>query len=310
MLTSQLCVHIGFPKTATTTFQQHVFPAHPDIEYIGKFIPGFGYRTDALASNIGRLITSDSVSYAGVGALRDEVNAIIRSSSRRIVLLSSESFVQEQATDRGLVAKRLFEAFGPCRILITIREQLSIIRSFFAMHGQYGQYLFLTKHEDEAFVLPLSMSDWLKFALRHPDRNFPSMIRYADVIDCYCGLFGRHNVGLLVYEEFVHDPTAYVQRLADFLHVDPEEMARLQSGRHEHRSRPRRVPTANPAPVPGLLGRLSARLRDRNPAASTVALSTEIPEPWLTQLRDQYRPGNRRLAEVYGLPLERYGYIL
>lgn len=304
-MSAQLCIHIGFPKTATTTFQQHVFPLHPDIDYVGKFIPGFGYRTDTLATTVGGLIACDSTVFDGVTALRDEIATMARASTRRLLLLSSESFVQEQATDRGLVAARLFEAFGPCRILITIREQLSIIRSFFTMHGQYGQYLFLAKDEEEPFDLPLSMVDWLKFALRLPDRNFPSTIRYVDIIDCYCGLFGRDNVGLFVYEELVRDPVAYVRRMANFLDVDSAEMLQLQAGRHEHRSRPRMTPIM---PMPRrLLKWLASPFRT---SLAPAAPSTEIPEPWLSLLSDQYRPGNRRLAESYGLPLERYGYIL
>ena len=32
---NKVAVHIGLPKTATTTLQQKVFPAHPGIRYLG-----------------------------------------------------------------------------------------------------------------------------------------------------------------------------------------------------------------------------------------------------------------------------------
>ena len=35
----QCCVHIGLPKTATTTLQRELFPAHRQLEYLGK-VPG------------------------------------------------------------------------------------------------------------------------------------------------------------------------------------------------------------------------------------------------------------------------------
>jgi len=32
------CIHIGLPKTATTTLQQYLFPRHPGLSYLGKYL--------------------------------------------------------------------------------------------------------------------------------------------------------------------------------------------------------------------------------------------------------------------------------
>lgn len=308
-MSNKLCVHIGFPKTATSTFQQHVFPAHSGIEYLGKFVPGFGYRNDVIAEEIGRLITRDSTLYAGPSRLREALAASVAAAPGNLVMISSESFVQEQATDRGVVAQRLREACGDCRIVITIREQLSIIRSFVTMHGRYGQYLFLAKETDEAFELPLSMAEWLRFASHYPDRNFLSTVRYAEVVDCYARLFGRENVGVFLYEELVADQAAYVSKLAGFLQVDAAEMGRLLAGHYENRSSPPPPPRA-PTSVRMSMRRWLAGACARRQRPAPRQASLDIEEPWLSILREQYRDGNRRLVEQWGLPLARYGYIL
>ena len=331
---NNLCVHIGFPKTATTTFQRHVFPAHSEIEYLGKYIPGFGYRSESIGQEIGRLITRDSTLYAGSNQLRDELAAIANSMTEKLVMISSESFVQEQAADRGVVAQRLWDACGNCRIIITIREQLSMIRSFVKMHGRYGQYLFLAKEVDELFELPLSMSEWLRIASHYPDRNFVSTIRYAEVADCYARLFGRQNVGIFLYEELVSEPATYVSKLASFLHIDAVEMLRLLAGHHENRStvdassaaemartlagrqqsrntKPSSLPpTEHRSAIVSKIERLTNLLGGSRRRENPQEKSLDIQEPWLSVLREQYRDGNRRLVKEWGLPLAQYGYIL
>jgi hypothetical protein len=38
IMNKKLYLHIGYPRTATTTFQRHLYSAHPEINYFGKFI--------------------------------------------------------------------------------------------------------------------------------------------------------------------------------------------------------------------------------------------------------------------------------
>ena len=124
-----LFIHVGYPKTATTTFQKHVFPNHPEIDYLGKFIPGHRYRDERLYPSIDRLMTVDESRYEGVVGLRELIDACREQCSKRVMLISSESFVHVTAVNLGLVAQRVKAAFSPCKIIITIREQLDIIRS-------------------------------------------------------------------------------------------------------------------------------------------------------------------------------------
>ena len=50
---SGVVLHIGLPKTGTTTLQKSVFPALPGVAYAGKRIPGYGFATRALGEAIG-----------------------------------------------------------------------------------------------------------------------------------------------------------------------------------------------------------------------------------------------------------------
>lgn len=311
-----LFVHVGYPKTATTTFQRHVFPHHSQIEYLGKFVPGYGYVDDIVGAGINRLIMEDDTRYRGVELLRERLTHHRSNSGRLALLISSESFVQEWATDRGLVARRLHAACGPCKIIFTIREQLAIIRSFFGLHGRFGQYLFLAKSELERARLPLSMDDWLKFTFRAFDKNFLSTILYHETIDYYCRVFGSENVGVFLFEELQINKVEYVNKLCSFMGVDTSEALALLGNKRELPSLSKMelfklklfaylgvqyeydMVTDSRMGIPPLMSKLLGN--------ATV----KIPASWLPRLIALYRSGNRALMEQYGLPLDKFNYCV
>jgi sulfotransferase family protein len=312
-----LYVHVGYPKTATTTFQKHLFPGHPEIDYLGKFIPGFGFRTEALEREINAIISTDDTRYEGTQKLVELMRQHRDGSHRPALLISTESIVHPWATDRGLVARRLHEALSPCRIIVTIREQLDSIKSYYGRHGRFGQYLFLTKEAGEQLSLPMTLTEWLRYSLRTSDKNYVGTLQYYETISYYAKLFGRDNVGVFLYEEFVRDQEAYVRRLCRFLGVtDVEKGVELVRGKHE-------LPTLTRGEL------LFLRMQSRLPAALRMdglqrwgrKLSVLVPRAsraeavpidrfWLDQLAALYRESNRKLQQTFDLPLERYGYLL
>ena len=50
------CLHIGFPKTGTTTLQKHLFTEHSQIVYLGK-----PTRSEWLKEKMHTLIKQDSI---------------------------------------------------------------------------------------------------------------------------------------------------------------------------------------------------------------------------------------------------------
>lgn len=312
---SNLVVHVGYPKTATTTFQKHVFPHHSDIDYLGKSIPDMSFRTEELRHEIQRLVNEDEVRYDGGKGLRRLVEELHQNCRRKVLLLSHENFIHHWGNDTGLVARRIREVFGPCRILITLRDQVDVIRSFYAMHGRYCTASFLMATQKEKVRTPLRLDDWLRLTIRAPEMNIFSILHYYDVIRYYVSLFGRDNVGVFLYEHFVKDSDDYVRRLCDFLGIDPTPALERARGKHENR----RFTTFELCylRVARLLGlRLFdwsqqdtpgwvARLRNLF-GTNRVHLSEE----WHARLCAMYGAGNRRLAAEFGLPLEQFGYPL
>ena len=312
---TQLVVHLGYPKTATTTFQQHVFPRHPEIEYLGKLIPSFRYRDERLFTEVDQLMTVDSLRYGGVGRLRQIVEEHRSNCDRPVLLVSSESFLHITAADPGIVAERIKAAFAPCKIIITLREQRDMLRSFYGLHGRFGQYLFLCKWEMERLPFPLSLDEWLSFCFRAADKNYPSMLHYHEVVKRYRQLFGADNVGVLLFEELRSAPTSFVEKMFGFMGADAVTATALMGDHKENESLSRTEwawmrlsQVARKRRIGDTMERRSQSTLYQWLSRTANKLDTTLPPHWEQRLNDWYGSGNRALANELGLPLRDYGY--
>ncbi len=313
---TQLFIHVGYPKTATTTFQKHVFPKHPDIDYLGKFIPSYRYRDQLLFPELEKLVTTDESRYEGTEGVRTLIERYREQCTNKALLISSESFIHVTAVDLAVVARRLKSAFSPCKVIITIREQMDIIKSFYGTHGRIGQYMFLCQDETETIRFPMNLETWLEQSFRSYHKSFLSVLHYYETIQCYCRILGRDNVGIFLFEEFVHDRPTYIRKLSEFLGIDALIMMRLVEGKHENRG----ASTERAWPVQ-VLGSLLARCGlsgdktnrfgfMRNIMGSEQKAGISISPIWMKQLSTLYRGGNEALMRDFKLPLEGYKYVV
>lgn len=310
---SQLYIHIGYPKTATTTLQRHLYPNHPQINYLGKFIPSFGYRDQLLAEEMHKLISVDQIRYQGVDTIRELVRNEVESTDCPVTLISSENLAHIASTDMGVVAQRLREAFYPCKLIVTIREQLDLLRSFYSLHGRFGQYLYLMRTETENERFPLSMNRWLELSLRAGDRSVAATLYFNDLLQYYENLFGDSSVGVFLYEELANESDAFVNKLSAFMGIDATLSEQLISGRRENTKltqRELRKLTASKlfrrdSSFDGVaLSRTASAARTRPPRPAKIM----VDESWISLVREQYRESNRLLAQRRGLNLEQHGY--
>ncbi len=311
MVDLPLTIHVGYPKTATTTFQKFVFSRHPDIHYLGKFIPSYDFVDSGLKNGIDNLIFADKLNYLGAAEIRSKVGTLCAGSARKRALLSTESFIHPSACDLAIVADRAHEAFGPCKVLITIREQISAILSFYWMHGRFGQYLsFGPKEETDRIPYPIPFHEWLRFQKSSPYRNYLATLRYDKVAGYYAEKFGHENVCVLLYENLVMEPENYCSALSAFLGIDPQTTLRLALGKHEYPAEKRNKPWDK--------GQFADLIRDREQGlcarlkslAGLKNYSAPFADDMLKELSDMYRDGNRQLENDMKLPLSRFGYCV
>ena len=310
-----LVVHVGYPKTATTTFQRHVFPQHPDLEYLGKFIPSFGFVNGRMHELINNIFQCGATTFRQTDELRLMVEGVRKQTARKSVVISSESFVHPMAVDIALVAERLRKSVGSSKVLITIREQIASILSFYWMHGRFGEYLTIgPKDQHMRIRYPIPLLDWLALQKTADERNYVATLDYASVVDRYSEVFGHDNVCILLYEKLATDPGGYAETLGRFLDADVSILMDLMHGRHEFPSQGRQQPwhagkSADLACVGAQRGPFAAwgRLLGSLGGGSSLAPARKL-EASIVELRERYRAGNARLQQRLCLPLAEFGY--
>jgi hypothetical protein len=311
-------IHIGFPRTATTTLQFHLFNKHSEIQYIGQHPSWQHDLENPIKQMCFQIETYDSIDFdlsACRKIHREKVAPLIGQSKR--VLLSRECFsIGNSLVDRRLLAERLSNIFGPSQIIIVIRNQREILRSVY-LKNAWRSNTNLTN----GYRIPpnlegknVRVSDWLEYVWAMKDNGILSNYKYYELIRVYEDIFGKENVFLGVFEEFLKDKKSFVKQLCRFTNINQNEGLNLMQDAWENRS-----PDANQHRYRRFQNLLDRRL-GRLPFTRNLFLKVykflvkgsnrkfDIPEHWEMRLKDYYRRSNSMLKREYIPQLLHYEY--
>lgn len=197
-----MLLHLGYPKASSTWLQERFF-RFPEMGYW----PIFPEKTDRARLN--RLLVYPDGYRSYDPALDDEVAARMaaRPDPALVPVISAESLVGSAVDPNRsvgrLIADRLKTAFPEARVLVIIREQVSIIRSNYLYYIRGGGTFSIKR-----FLKRPAMFDTNVWTTCHID-----YFRYDSLIDYYRDLFGAERVLALPFEILRRDPDAYVQAI-------------------------------------------------------------------------------------------------
>jgi hypothetical protein len=218
-----LIVHVGAPKTATSTLQNAFFPAHPELFFLGKHVDRAraheGWRQPEIGMIIREIEASDVNFKPDLSAVQSIVAAQKAEAAGRTVVVSDEGlcvFTGADCIAKLCRIKELFDTLAPIRLILCVRDQLALIKSNYT-----------TEHRGEMLRLSGTKQSWypdfdqyLDIHFRYACCSFLDSFCYAAMIDRLEPLVGAENVLIYGFEEFKKDPIATLRRLCRFMKID------------------------------------------------------------------------------------------
>lgn len=188
-MTLENIIHIGLPKTGSTTLQNVVFANLNSYLYIGKHKNNF---SNIFAKEIvARIARSDSLEYDEEHILRLVEKIRYDYGNTLPFLVSDEVLSVEGKADRRLIAGRLHSVFAPAKIIIIIRAQPRLCASL---------YLNFIKSSGKRRI---SFNSWLDKTYGQIDPGFYRVsLNYLSLINLYREIFGFENVFIFPIEIF------------------------------------------------------------------------------------------------------------
>ena len=312
------CVlHLGLPRTGTKTLQWHLFARHSEIHYLGMFIGRQfpesrlhrGVRDPSLRGIMDE-IAWGAQEWPNIARCRLLFRAAIAAALDRgqIPVWSWEGMSMDDRERRAARAERFRKVFGPCKVAITLRHPVRLLESVYFMIVRRNNRELRYGHP---WYEPID--DWIRNSFAG---EIGPYLDYEATIDIYREVFGADAVRVFLFEDLRSDPERYVTDWCDFVGIDRREGVGLGSGKAENRSSVAMIRRARGLQRSTLFGKAFSRMGPKARLAFLRMPSLRGGEPvrispaGRERIAEATRDQNRRLAERYGLPLERYGYPL
>ncbi len=319
-------VHIGYPKSASSTLQKQLFQKHPNINYFGLYpTKNLGKDTSEIDREARfltdknlklfykELVSAPNDQYDHQKALRLFKTSIEKSlDSSKTNLLSHERFSSALFGHRNIEekAKRLKSIIPDAKIIIIIRNQLAIIKS------QYRDWPF---HPfDMRKGKPVTIKKWIKICTTHDQEiGYFSALKYDHTLEVYADLFGIENIHVLCMESLAKNKKGFARNISELLQINFEATEMLLESAHENKAISWKM---------NLFRQWSRRTnlfnktgRFLNPDLKRKVLSylgtgtgkeLSYDQKSLELLKNTFSSSNQILLEKWHVPVDKYQYLL
>ncbi|MFP4555382.1 MAG: hypothetical protein ACLFNU_00805 [Bacteroidales bacterium] len=297
-------IHIGYNKTATTWFQQNLFPFVRNCHYVKPKIINK------------ELIYKDHYLFE-----KQKTRDFFESLSNKRLLISSEDFCLTARSNPFFkvgILKRVKETFPDAHMIVFIRNQLDRLLSLwlFYIKNSGGTYSF------EKFIAN-------KISRKYGGHSDISLnnLRYHYFLNSMVEIFGRENVSIYLYEEFASSNLQFTSLFCERhnFEVDLEKInfSKANEGLRKHLvplyrftnlfTKPKILHRNFALNIPGFDKLISKKLYVLNNfklMGKKVSPKDFANKKTLDYIADYYKESNSILVKQFGLPLKKFGYPL
>ena len=220
-------IHIGLPKTGTTTLQRRFFLSHPDIV-------AFAQPQHLNDPNTKEVLKTLSVPGCDRADRFSEITRHFPPDKPRVIsdeALSFGEFMMRKriypniTTRHDTTAWRIRNVIGHSDVIITLRNQADFLASF------KRQKMKSSTEND------ISMRCFIEYYQRNSDGRFLSALEYNNMYDAYVDVFGVDHVHVYIYEAWQDDFPALAENIANKIGVDSAKARELVIGQFDNVSK-------------------------------------------------------------------------
>ena len=204
---------------------------------------------------------------------------------------------------------RIKAIFGGCRIMITLRNPLSLLPSLYLQYlGGYFIRQNKVRLSSRSYV---DIETWYSTGVAKLDSS--TLMNCCDCIRSSIEKLGRENVGVFLFEDLKDKPTTYYQSICEFMGIDSEMGVSLAQGKHFN-TRLSEAQLAYMREIDSSWTKFFHSSKSREEAFNAKAdgppAKAVLNDQLIREVSDATRVGHRWLVENLNLPLEKYGYPL
>jgi Sulfotransferase domain len=214
---ARVLLHVGLPKTGTTSLQRLLFSAHPEIRYFGQ--TNLWHDRDAKTVLRALLLGDVAETSAAKKILADAAQ------ERPAIVISDEALTLGEfmlratrwpvRSDHIATAHRARAVLGEAQVLIVLRNQADWLESWHRQGLKTGKYV-----ETDYWA-------WLNRDLGVSAERLLALLDYDALYEAYRHVFGPQRVHVRLYEEYRDRFEDLAAECAGLISVDTNRARRL-----------------------------------------------------------------------------------
>ena len=302
---NRVAIHIGMPKTGTTSLQGLCFETHPQLNYLGQT----NVWTNSRAKTILKYLITDE-------SLSTDVKRCFESSldDNKVLMISDEALSLGEfmlratkwpiVTCHNEIASRIKSITEEPDIFIVLRNQADWFESW------HRQGLKTAKYTETDF------NRWLTHDIGDDSEHLYDLIDYEKLYEAYSTHFDNSRIHIYLFEEYSTNMANLAANIMQTLNLDQQHaidsltnQAKNITGSHYEGLPYPIMKLIRSDSVHQIIEKIPATIRKRlRKALSYNKAYGKISDKNKEIIMNRYRESNRRLFEKLDIDASNYGY--